>query len=86
MELSAKHQEYWRRNLTVTVILLAIWAAVTFLIGFYARELSFSFFGWPFAFYMGAQGALAIYVVLIGIYAWYMNRLDKEYGVDEGDE
>ena len=33
-----------------------------------------------------AQGALALYVVLIGFYAWYMNKLDQEYGVSEGDE
>jgi len=35
---------------------------------------------------MSAQGSLAIYVILIGVYAWYMNKLDKEYEVDEGDE
>ena len=42
MELTAKHQEYWRKNLTVTMTLLAIWAVVTFVIGYYARELSFA--------------------------------------------
>ena len=86
MELSEKHKEYWRRNLRVTWILLAIWAIITFVIGYYARELSFNFFGWPFPFWIGAQGGLAIYVVLIGYYAWYMNRLDKQYGVAEGEE
>ena len=35
---------------------------------------------------MSAQGSLVIYVVIIGIYAWYMNKLDKEYGVDEGED
>ena len=34
---------------------------------------------------MSAQGSLAIYVVIIGIYAVYMSKLDKEYNVDEGD-
>lgn len=85
MELTAKHKEYWRKNLTVTMILLAIWALVTFLIGYYARELAFSFFGWPFSFWVGGQGALIIYVVIIWYYARYMNRLDKEYDVEEGD-
>ena len=85
MELTAKHREYWRKNLTVTMILLAIWALVTFLIGYYARELAFSFFGWPFSFWVGGQGALIIYVVIIWYYARYMNRLDKEYDVEEGD-
>lgn len=85
MELTAKHREYWRKNLTVTMILLAIWALVTFLVGYYARELAFSFFGWPFSFWVGGQGALIIYVVIIWYYARYMNRLDKEYDVEEGD-
>ncbi|HYD56931.1 MAG TPA: DUF4212 domain-containing protein [Burkholderiales bacterium] len=86
MELSEKHKEYWRKNLTITVILLAIWALVTYVIGFFARDLNFNFFGWPFSFWVGAQGAPATYVLLIGFYAWYMNRLDKEYGVSEGEE
>ena len=85
MELSARHKEYWRKNLTVTVILLAIWAVVTFVIGYYARDLSFGFFGWPFAFWVGGQGALAVYVLIIWYYASYMNKLDKQYDVDEGD-
>ena len=85
MELTAKHKEYWRKNLTVTLTLLAIWAVVTFVVGYYARELAFPFFGWPFSFWVGGQGALIIYVVIIWYYARYMNRLDKEYDVEEGD-
>jgi putative solute:sodium symporter small subunit len=86
MELSAKHHEYWRKNLVVTVILLAVWAFVTFVVGYYARDLSFTFFGWPFSFWMGGQGALVIYVLIIWFYARYMNNLDKEYGVEEGED
>jgi putative solute:sodium symporter small subunit len=86
MELTAKHLEYWRKNLRITTILMAIWFIVTFVIGWYARELSFSFFGWTFAFWVGAQGALAIYVIIIWYYARYMNKLDQEYGVAEGEE
>jgi putative solute:sodium symporter small subunit len=86
MELTEKHKEYWRKNVRITAILMVIWAVVTYVIGFYARELSFNFFGWPFSFWVGAQGALAVYVVMIGFYAWYMNKLDREYGVAEGDE
>ena len=86
MELTEKHRDYWRKNVTVTAILLAIWAVVTYLVGWYARELSFNFFGWPFSFWMGGQGALVIYVLIIGYYARYMNRLDQEYGVHEGED
>ncbi len=86
MELDEKHREYWQKNIRITLILLAIWAFVTFVIGYFARELSFNFFGWPFSFWVGGQGALAIYVALIGYYAWYMGKLDNEYGVQEGED
>jgi putative solute:sodium symporter small subunit len=86
MQTSAKLQEYWRRNLNITAILLAIWFVVTYVVGWFARDLSFNFFGWPFSFYMGAQGSLIVYVLIIWFYARYMNNLDHEYGVEEEEE
>ena len=87
MELSDKHQEYWRKNLMITAILMTIWFLATFIEGWYARDLNnISFLGFPLGFYMSAQGSLVIYVVIIGIYARYMNKLDHEYGVQEGDD
>jgi putative solute:sodium symporter small subunit len=86
MELTEKHREYWRKNVTITAILLAVWFVVTFVVGYLARDLSFNFFGWPFSFYMGAQGALVIYVLIIWYYARYMNKLDEQYGVAEGED
>jgi putative solute:sodium symporter small subunit len=83
MQVSAKHQAYWSKNLKITAILLAIWFVATYVVGFFARDLNFTFFGWPFSFWMGAQGSLVIYVVIIWFYARYMNNLDHEYGVAE---
>jgi len=86
MELTEKHHEYWRKNLVYTAILLFAWFVATFVEAWYARELNgITFFGWPLGFWFSAQGSLAIYVIIIGIYAILMQRLDKEYGVDEGD-
>lgn len=86
MQLTKQHAEYWSKNLRITAILLAIWFFVTFVVSFFARELTFNFFGWPFSFYMAAQGSLIIYVVIIWFYARYMNQLDRDYGVHEGEE
>ena len=86
MQLSQKHVEYWRRNLRITAILLAIWFVATFVVSWYARELNEITIIGPLGFYMGAQGALIIYVVIIWFYARYMNNLDKEYNVHEGEE
>ena len=86
MQLSQKHEEYWRRNLVMTGGLLLVWFIATFVEAWFARELNgITFFGFPLGFYMSAQGSLAIYVIIIGIYAMYMRKLDLEYGVDEGD-
>jgi putative solute:sodium symporter small subunit len=86
MQLTEKHNEYWHRNLVITAILLAVWFVATFVEAWFARELNtMTFLGFPLGFYMSAQGSLAIYVVIIGIYAVLMRKLDVEYGVDEGD-
>lgn len=86
MELTARHEEYWRKNLALTGVLLLIWFIVTFVLAWFARDLNnITVLGFPFAFYMSAQGSLAIYVIIIGFYAYRMGKLDKEYNVDEGD-
>ncbi len=81
-----RREGYWRRNLQMTTILLAIWFLVTFVVSYYARDLAgIVILGFPLGFYMGAQGAPIIYVLIIWWYARYMNRLDHEYGVQETD-
>jgi putative solute:sodium symporter small subunit len=83
MQVSENLQRYWQKNLRITAILMFIWFVVTFAVAYYARELNFNFFGWPFSFWVGAQGALVVYVLIIGFYAYYMNKLDVAHGVDE---
>lgn len=86
MQLSEKHQAYWQATLRKTALLMLIWFVVTFVIAYFARDLSFNFFGWPFAFYMGAQGSLIVYIAIIWYYARSMNQMDKEFGVAEAEE
>ncbi len=78
-------QEYWRYNVRLTTILLAIWFVVTYLIsGLWAGWLNhYSFLGFPLGYYMAAQGSLAIFVVEIAVYAKLMNAKDVEYGIRE---
>ncbi|GLS14961.1 MULTISPECIES: DUF4212 domain-containing protein [Hydrogenophaga] len=86
MALTDNHRRYWRKNLHVTALLLVIWFVATFVVAYFARDLDFRFFGWPFSFWVGAQGSLVVYVLIIGYYAWHMNRLDIEHGVDEEED
>ncbi len=85
MQLTEKHKQYWKINLRMSSLLLVIWFVSTFVMGWYARELNeISFIG-PLGFYMSAQGSLIIYVLIIAYYAYYMNNLDKQYDVHEGE-
>jgi putative solute:sodium symporter small subunit len=86
MQLTQRHHEYWQRNLRITGFLLAVWFVVTFVSTYFARDLNFPFFGWPFSFWVAGQGALIVYVLIIGYYAYAMNRLDQEFGVAEIEE
>jgi len=87
MQLTEKHQEYWRRNLRLTAVLLFIWFVVTYVMAYFAVPLAeINFFGWPLSFYMAAQGSLVIYVVIIYVYAKRMRKMDLEYGVEEGED
>lgn len=79
-------RRYWRSNLRLTAGLLSIWFVATFVVSYYARDLSFSFFGWPFSFWMGAQGSLAVYCFIVWFYGWYMGRLDIRHGFEEREE
>jgi putative solute:sodium symporter small subunit len=78
-------QEYWRYNSRLTFWLLAIWFVVTYVIsGVMASWLNqVSFLGFPLGYYMAAQGSLAIFVILIAVYAYLMNRKDLEFGIRE---
>jgi len=71
--------DYWQRNRRLIALLLAVWFFVSFVLVYNARALSFNFFGWPFSFYMAAQGSLLVYLVIVWLYARRMGRLDEEH-------
>lgn len=72
--------QYWRQTRNMTCALLLLWAATVFGAVFFARELSgMTLFGWPLSFYLAAQGALLVFLAIIGGYAWRMRVLDRRY-------
>ena len=82
-----KLKAYWAYNVKLTSIILGIWFVVTYVCAFFSPELnSIVIFGFPMGYYMGAQGSLIIFVILIFWYAFKMNAADKEYGVEEEED
>jgi putative solute:sodium symporter small subunit len=82
---AAARLAHWRAVRAWTVLLLLVWGAVTFGVAYHARALHFSFFGWPFSFWVAAQGALLVYLGLVGFYAFVMRKLDEAHDLDEQD-
>ena len=83
--LSDKHREHRRKKSTISLLLLAVWFFTTFIPLYFARDLTFVFFGWPFSFWVAAQGALIVYILIIWFYARYVNKLDEEISSEEGN-
>ncbi len=82
-----KLEAYWNENKRLTWIVMIIWFIVTYVAAFFAPELNkISFLGFPLGYYMGAQGSLIVFVILIFFYAARMNNLDRKYGVEEEEE
>ncbi|MBC3908209.1 MULTISPECIES: DUF4212 domain-containing protein [Undibacterium] len=73
----SKH--YWRHTRRLTTVLLVCWGALCFSVLFFARELSaLTFFGWPFSFYMAAQGLTLSFVMILAIYSLGMHWIGRK--------
>lgn len=80
----ANRDTYWRRTRRLTAGLFLVWVLVTFAMNWFARELNeIVVFGFPLGFYMGAQGILLIYLLIIWIYNRRMRALDDAFGIDD---
>ena len=81
----ARHRDYWRSNVRLIAGLLVIWASVAFGFGLLlAPALNLWRLGrLPLGFWWAQQGAIVIFVGLIFVYAWRMDRLDRRHEVRE---
>lgn len=87
---SASERAYWRRNVRLVLVLLAVWFAVSFGAGIiFADSLNavrLPGTGFPLGFWFAQQGSIYVFVLLIFAYVLRMNRLDRQFGVSEEDE
>jgi putative solute:sodium symporter small subunit len=83
-----RSQGYWRANLRLQLGLLAIWAVFGYLLSiFLAGPLNeLTVYGFPLGFWFAQQGAIFVFVILIFVYAFTMDRVDREYDVHEEEE
>ena len=82
---SENQRSYWRKNLQYLAILLGIWFVTSYLcsIVFVEQLDKIQIGGLRLGFFFAQQGSIWIFVELIFVYAWLMNRLDKKYKKEE---
>ncbi len=88
MSDDARHAAYWRANLRLMGGLLFVWFLVSYGFGILLVEQlnAIRWFGFRLGFWFAQQGSIYVFVVLIFVYVWRMNRLDQRYRVDEDEE
>ena len=83
--MATDKKEYWKQNLKYLGILLSIWFTVSFVFGILLASYlnQFMIGGFPLGFWFAHQGAIYTFVILIFVYVYLMNKLDKKFDVDE---
>lgn len=79
------NNNYWQANVRLILISLVIWATVSFGFGIILRPMlsGIPIGGTDLGFWFAQQGSILVFLALIFFYAWRMNKLDQEYGVNE---
>ena len=80
-----RNRAYWRANVTLILVLLSIWALVSLGFGILLVEQlnTIQFFNVPLGFWFAQQGSIYVFVILIFVYAWRMNKIDRDHDVNE---
>ncbi|MEE3035261.1 MAG: DUF4212 domain-containing protein [Bacteroidota bacterium] len=73
--------KYWKINLKYLIILLSIWFLVSFGFGILFVDIlnQIKIGGFKLGFWFAQQGAIYVFVILIFVYVFLMNRLDKKF-------
>lgn len=87
MNDAERRRAYWRRNLLYLGVLLSIWFVVSYGCGILfvdaLNAVRLPGTGFKLGFWFAQQGSIYVFVALIFVYVWLMNRLDRKYGVEE---
>ena len=63
--------------------LLVVWALASFGVAFFARDLDQVLAGWPLIFWLAAHGAVLVFLGIVVLYAWWMNRVEARQAAAE---
>lgn len=75
---------YFKERTAYIALYLVVWFIVSFGMVLIAEPLSaITFNGFPLHYFMGAQGSIVIFILLLFINAKVSDRIDRKYGIDE---
>ena len=82
------NKEYWKANIRLMLVLLAIWFTVSFGFGILLVDQlnQIPFFGFKFGFWWAQQGSIYVFIGLIFFYTYKMRKIDRQFGVSDDDE
>ncbi|WP_194098385.1 DUF4212 domain-containing protein [Marivivens aquimaris] len=85
MAIQSDKNAYWSANKRIIGISLVIWFLCSFGFGILLRPMLSGIIigGTDLGFWFAQQGSILVFLILIFAYAFRMNKLDREYGVDE---
>jgi putative solute:sodium symporter small subunit len=67
------------RKRVLTAVLLSVWLCVNFVLPFFARDLSLTLWGWPLHFWLASQGSVLVFLAIVTVYAWLVNRWEAQF-------
>jgi putative solute:sodium symporter small subunit len=66
--------------------MFVLWLIFSFGVHYFVKDLNqVTFFGFPLGFYMAAQGSLIVFVVMLFVFAWRQDAIDRDEGVAEDE-
>jgi putative solute:sodium symporter small subunit len=77
---------HWKKTSSLMWLMVGLWAVFSFFIHMFAPALNaIKILGFPFGFYMAAQGSLIAFVVMLFWFAKAQDKIDREFGMAEED-
>ncbi len=88
MNEGTSRRKYWRTNLKYLGVLLSIWFIVSYGFGILFVEAldRVRIGGFKLGFWFAQQGSIYVFIILIFVYVWLMNRLDRLHDVDDSEQ
>lgn len=84
-EVTERDRLYWSINQRLIIICISVWALVSYGFALILRPMlsGIPIGGTDLGFWFAQQGSILTFLAIVFLYSWRMNRLDKEFGLED---